>query len=128
MVYVSATKGEVASRSGISWPGKIALAVVALGSAAVAAVLIACINPLTLVSANLPPAAGTVTSFDDRFVPPAPTSSVDASARKLVESWSSELELKMQQARSRLAQKLQSGNSLPQDFRTATIDTPKPVE
>jgi hypothetical protein len=112
----------------MSWSGKIALAVVAFGSASVAAALIAGFNPATLISANLPPATGTVTSFDDRFVPPAPTSSVDASARKLVESWSSELELKMQQARGRLAQKLQSGTLLPQDFRTATIDTPKPAE
>jgi hypothetical protein len=34
----------------------------------------------------------------------------------------------MRQARGRLAQRLLSGNQLPQDFRTAMIDEPKPVD
>jgi hypothetical protein len=131
MVYVAATKGEVASRQGISVPGKIAVGVVACAAACFSAALIAGFDPTTWISANLPPVSASAPndmSFNDRFVPPAPTASVDASARQLVESWSSELELKMRQARGRLAQRLLSGSQLPQDFRTAMIDEPKPVD
>jgi Protein of unknown function (DUF2778) len=128
MVYVAATKGEAASRAGISLPGKIAVAVVACAAASFSAALIAGFDPTTWITADLPPATGNTMSFNDRFVPQQPSASVDASARQLVQSWSSELELKMQQAKSRLAQRLQSGNQLPQDFRTAMIDAPKPVE
>jgi hypothetical protein len=130
MVYVAATEGDVAPRPGISLPGKIALGTVAFAAASFAAALIAGFDPATLITADLPPATGTavtgsVMSFNDRFVPPSPETSVDASARQLVQSWSSELQTKIQQAKGRLAQKLQSGNSLPQDFRTALIDAPK---
>jgi hypothetical protein len=41
-------------------------------------------------------------------------------------SWSSELELKLQQAKSRLAQKLQSQQDVQADWRPTLVDEPKP--
>jgi hypothetical protein len=128
MVYVLATEGEVASAPGMSMPGKIALAAVAFTAASFAAALIVGFDPTAWITADLPPSTGGVMSFNDRFVPPPAEASVDASARQLVESWSSELETKMRQAKGRLAQRLLTGNSLPQDFRTAVTDEPKPAD
>jgi hypothetical protein len=96
--------------------------------ASAAAAWLAGVDPTAWVMANAAPTAGDVLTFNDRFVSP----SADASARLLVQSWSSEVELKLQQAKSRLAQKLQSEllqpePLLPQDFRMAVADDPKPA-
>jgi hypothetical protein len=136
MAYIAATHGEVSSGPGMSrpgkvaWPVKVAWAAITLGIASAAAVWLAGINPTAWVVADAAPTAGNVLTFNDRFVTP----SADASARLLVQSWSSEVEVKLQQAKSRLAQKLQSElfqpqPLLPQDFRTATAvaDDPKPA-
>jgi hypothetical protein len=112
----------------VAWPVKAAWAAVTFAIASAAAAWLAGVDPTAWVLADAAPTAGNVLSFNERFVSP----SADASARLLVQSWSSEVELKLQQAKNRLAQKLQSEllqpePLLPQDFRTAVADDPKPV-
>jgi Protein of unknown function (DUF2778) len=108
---------------------KVAWAAVTCAIAAAAAAWLAGVDPTAWVLADAAPTAGNVLSFNDRFVSP----SADASARLLVQSWSSDVELKLQQAKNRLAQRLQSEllqpePLLPQDFRTAVAaDDPKPA-
>jgi Protein of unknown function (DUF2778) len=111
-----------------AWPARVAWAAIAFAIAAAVAAWLAGIDPTAWVLADAAPTAGNVLSFNDRFVSP----SADASARLLVQSWSSEVEVKLQQAKSRLAQKLQAElfqpqPLLPQDFRTAVADDPKPA-
>ncbi|WP_244548979.1 DUF2778 domain-containing protein [Bradyrhizobium canariense] len=72
-------------------------------------------------------------SFEDRFLPISRAPSVNVSPRLLVQAWSSELELKLHQAKSRLAQRLQAQDLLQdlpqassQDVQTAVIEEPKP--
>jgi hypothetical protein len=121
--------GKVAWPGKAGWPGKVAWAGITFAIASAAAAWLAGVDPTAWVMANAAPTAGDVLTFNDRFVSP----SADASARLLVQSWSSEVELKLQQAKSRLAQKLQSEllqpePLLPQDFRTAVADDePKPA-
>jgi hypothetical protein len=74
--------------------------------------------------ASVPPANGAL-SFDERFQA-IPTRSVNLSPRRLVESWSSGLELKLQQARSELALRLQTADAQTADVPTATVEEPKP--
>jgi hypothetical protein len=107
MAYVATTNGEVSSGPGTSLPGKVA-AVMAFAFAASAAAWIAGFSPSALLVADVSPTAKEVLTFNDRFAQGPTTPSVDISARLLVQSWSSELELKLQQAKSRLANKLQS--------------------
>jgi Tlde1 domain len=138
MAYIAATHGERSSGPGMSLPGKVARrgkvaraskvawAVTVFAVASAAAAWFAGFNPTAWVVADAAPTANAVLTFNDRFAPGAGPS-VDASARLLVQSWSSEIELKLQQAKSQLAQKLQSEKLLPQDFRTAPIDDPKPA-
>jgi Protein of unknown function (DUF2778) len=138
MAYIAATHGERSSGPGMSLPGKVARrgkvaraskvawAVTAFAVASTAAAWFAGFNPTAWVVADAAPTATAVLTFNDRFAPGA-APSVDASARQLVQYWSSEIELKLQQAKSRLAQKLQSEKLLPQDFRTAPIEDPKPA-
>jgi hypothetical protein len=120
--------GKVAWPVKAAWPVKVAWAAVTFVIASAAAAWLAGVDPTAWVMADAAPTAGDVLSFNDRFVSP----SADASARLLVQSWSSEVEVKLQQAKSRLAQKLQSEllqpqPLLPQDFRTAVADDPKPA-
>jgi Protein of unknown function (DUF2778) len=134
MAYIAATHGEVSSGPGMSspgkvaWPVKVTWAAVTFAIASAAAAWLVGVDPTAWVMADAAPTAGDVPTFNDRFVSP----SADASARLLVQSWSSEVEVKLQQAKSRLAQKLQSElfqpePLLPQDFRTAVADDPKPA-
>lgn len=107
---------------------KVAWAAVTFAIASAAAASLAGVDPTAWVLADAAPTAGNVLNFNDRYVSP----SADASARQLVQSWSSEVEIKLQQAKSRLAQKLQTElfqpqPALPQDFRTAVADDPKPA-
>ncbi|HEY3792525.1 MAG TPA: DUF2778 domain-containing protein [Bradyrhizobium sp.] len=117
MVYV-ATDGDRPSGPGILSIGKIGPLVAAFAIASGAAAWFAGLNPSNMVMASVPPANNAL-SFDERFQP-IPTRSVNLSPRRLVESWSSGLELKLQQARSELALRLQSA-----DAQTAAIEEPK---
>ena len=108
MAYVASTNGEVSSGPGTSLPGKVAAAM-AFAFAAAAAAWIAGFSPSALLVADVSPTAKEVLTFNDRFSQGAIAKpSVDISARLLVQSWSSEFELKLQQAKGRLANKLQS--------------------
>jgi hypothetical protein len=117
MVYV-ATDGDRPSGPGILSVGKIGPLVAAFAIASGAAAWFAGFSPSNMVMASVPPANNAL-SFDERFQP-IPTRSVNLSPHRLVESWSSGLELKLQQARSELALRLQSA-----DAQTAALEEPK---
>ena len=106
--------------SGFSF-GKIGPLLVAFVLASGAAAWVAGFNPSTMVLASVPP-AGDSLNFDDRFQPIPTRAPVSLSPRSLVQSWSSELELKLQHAKTELAQKLQSP-----DIQTAALEEPKPT-
>jgi hypothetical protein len=118
MVYV-ATDGDRPSGPGILSIGKIGPLVAVFAIASGAAAWMAGFNPANMVMASVPPAKDSL-SFDERFQP-IPTRSVSLSPRRLVESWSSGLELKLQQARSELALRLQNA-----DMQIATTEEPRP--
>jgi hypothetical protein len=120
MVYV-ATDGDRPSGSGILSFGKIGPLLAAFALASGAAAWFTGFNPTTMVLASVPPDSDSL-SFDDRFQPIPTRAPVNLSPRRLVQSWSSELELKLQHARTELAQKLQSA-----DAQVATIEEPKPA-
>ena len=88
----------------------------ALGAAA----WIAGFSPSSMVMASVPPADNSL-NFDDRFEAVPAQTAVNLSPRRLVQSWSSELELKLQHAKSELAEKLQSP-----EVQTAAVEEPKP--
>jgi hypothetical protein len=137
MVYV-ATDGDrprrlgtsgrpgTSRRPGTSGPGglsfgKIGPLVAAFAVASGAAAWIAGFNPSTMVLASVPPASDSL-NFDDRFQPIPTRAPVNLSSRSLVKSWTAELELKLQHAKTELAQKLQSP-----DMQTAAVEDAKPA-
>jgi hypothetical protein len=119
MVYV-ATGGERPSGPGNLSFGKLGPIVIALAIASGAAAWVTGFNPSTIVMASTPPANESL-SFDDRFQPIPTRAAMNLSPRRLVQSWSSGLELKLRQARSELAQKLLS----PSETQTAALEEPK---
>lgn len=119
MVYV-ATDGDRPSTPGILSFGKIGPLVVAFAVASGAAAWLAGFSPSSTVMASVPPANDTL-NFDDRFQPIPTQAAVSLSPRRLVQSWSSELELKLQHAKNELAEKLQSP-----EVQTAAVEEPKP--
>jgi hypothetical protein len=125
MAYVAATNGVASSGPGISLPGKVAAAM-AFAFAAAAAAWVAGFSPSAWLVADVSPTAQEVLTFNDRFSQGPRTPSVDISARLLVQSWSSELDLKLQQAKSRLANKLQSQKLALEEVPSAVIDELKP--
>jgi len=119
MVYV-ATDGDRPLSPG-TWPfGKIGSLIIALAVALGAAAWIAGFSPSSMVMASVPPANDSL-NFDDRFEAVPAQTAVNLSPRRLVQSWSSELELKLQHAKSELAEKLQSP-----EVQTAAVEEPKP--
>jgi hypothetical protein len=125
MAYAAMTNGQASSGAGMSLHGRLAWAVAAFAIASAAAGWFAGFDPTAWIVADAAPTAGDTSTFDDRFRPGS-ASSADVSARILVQSWSSEIEIKLQQAKSRLAQKLQAERLPLIDFRTALIEDPKP--
>ena len=138
MAYVATTAGEFRSGSSIFVAGKIvsiaAIVAVAFGAAAWTVGF----NPATMIktplfsgatatkaSGTLKTAdafgAGGVSTFNDRFAPSTDTTLPSSvfSPRPFLQSLSSEVELKIKQAKNRLAQKLQS-----QDWRADLVDGP----
>jgi hypothetical protein len=103
--------------------GKVAPLVAAFAVASAAAAWVAGFNPASMVMASMPP-AGDSLNFDDRFQPIPTRAPVNLSRRSLVQSWSSELELKLQHARTELAQKLLAPADVSPDLQTATIEKP----
>jgi hypothetical protein len=112
MTYVAATADKIRSGYGISFSGPIALVIVAFTTAVGA-------WPVTWVSDSASSADFDPSSFDARFIPGATSNFRSMDFSRLVQSLPSELEIKLQQAKDRLAQKLQS-----QDRRVALMEEP----
>src|SRR6202022_4110901 len=123
MAYVTSIADRVPSGRGISFSRTIVLVIAAFALASGAAVWIGDFDSVAWFSDSASPKAIDTSSFDDRFsVGSAPNLlSTDIPPRSLVRSLPSELAIKFQQAKGRLAQKLQS-----QDRRIALIDEPTP--
>jgi hypothetical protein len=118
MTYVAATVDKIRSGHGLSFSGLVALVIVALASGVATWATDAVTWVPALVSSNDTNAS----SFDARFVAGAASNSLSMDlSRALVQSLPSELEIKFQQAKARLAQKLQS-----QDRRVAPVEEPAP--
>jgi Protein of unknown function (DUF2778) len=119
MTCVATIADKLSSGPNISLSGKTALVIAALALASGAAALIAHLDPVAWVSNPALSKTTDATPFDARFLPgPASHSlSMGLSPHRLVESLSPELEIKFQQAKGRLAQKLQA-----QDWRPAAMD------
>ena len=124
MAHVTRRADKVSSAArGFSLSGAVALGVGAFALATAAALWTEGFDPVARVSGAAAPQDSNTPSFDDRFAPGSVRRpSADSSSRSLVQSWSSELDIKFKQAKDRLAQKLQS-----QDLRLALVEEPKPV-
>src|SRR3979490_2889001 len=125
MAYVTSIADRVPSGRGISFSRTIVLVIAAFALASGAAVWIGDFDSVAWFSDSASPNAIDPSSFDDRFsVGPAPNClSTDIPPRSLVRSLPSELEIKFQQAKGRLAQKLKS-----QDTRVALFEEPSTKE
>jgi hypothetical protein len=121
MTYVTATGGEFPPRRSISSFGAIPLVLAAFALASgVAAWLVVSTLPRPSFLKDT-----SRLSFDDRF-PPDPTEAFAFKSfppRSLAQSVLRDLEIKVQEAKGRLAQKLQS-----QDWRTTLIPDPTPSD
>jgi hypothetical protein len=127
MAYAATTNDEISSGLSILSLGKIASIVAILAVASGAAASVAGFDPVALVRGAVSPKTNDALTFDDRFLPASVAPPATFSARLLVQSLSSELELKIQQAKSRLAQKLQSQQDVQAEWRpTVVVDEPKP--
>jgi hypothetical protein len=124
MAYVTRRADKVSSAArGFSLSGAVAMGVGAFALATAVALWTEGADPVARVSGAAAANDPNTPSFDDRFAPrSASRPSADNSSRSLVRSWSSELDIKIRQAKDRLAQKLQS-----QDLRLALVEEPKQV-
>jgi hypothetical protein len=122
MAYV-ASKAKAPSGRGISFSRTTVLVIAAFALASGAAASIGDFDPAAWFSDSASPKGIDTSSFDDRFsVGSAPNLlSTDIPPRSPVRYLPPELEVKFQQAKGRLAQKLQS-----QDRRIALIEEPTP--
>ena len=124
MAYVTGKADEVSPRArGFSLSGTIVLGVGALALASGAAVWTENFDPVTRVSGAASPKDINISSFDDRFAAGSASRSpsTDRPPRSPLRSMPSELEIKFQQAKDRLAEELR-----PQGWRAALIEEPKP--
>jgi Protein of unknown function (DUF2778) len=128
MTYVAATADKIRSGYGISFSGPIALVIVALTSAVGAWAA----YPVTWVSEPASSKDFEPSSFDTRFISGAASNLLSMDfVRPLVRSLPSELEIKFQQAKDRLAQKLQSQGRVapieePTQSSVAAVPLPRP--
>jgi hypothetical protein len=120
MADVAATADKFWSGCGISFSAKIAVVIAALASASGAAALIADFDPIAWASESAPKDI-TTASFDARFIPgSAPNVLSTNLPLPVVQSLSSELEIKLQEAKRRLTQRLQT-----QGWQADLVDEPK---
>jgi hypothetical protein len=116
MTYVAATADRIRSGHGISFSGLVVIVALASGVAAWAT------DAVTWVPASVSSNDSNASSFDARFVSGAASNLISTDlSRPLVQSLPPELEIKFQQAKARLAQKL-----LSQDRRVAPVEEPAP--
>ncbi len=116
MTYVAATANKVSSGHGLSFSGPIALVFVALASGAAAWTAF----PVTSVLDSASSEDINTLSFDDRF-PSGSSLPPTYFALPVVRSLPPELEIKLQQAKDQLAQKLQF-----RDRQAALVEEPTP--
>lgn len=106
MAYIATTDGQYPSGPSRGSPGKIvqifALVAVASGSA----LWLMDFNPRAFIARVT--ASADESTFEERYLPVSMSPPTHMSPRLLVHAWSSELELKLNQAKSRLALKLQA--------------------
>jgi type VI secretion system (T6SS) effector TldE1-like protein len=123
MAYVISEADRVPSGRSISFSGTIASVIAAFALASGVAAWIGDLDGVAWFSDPASPKDISTSSFDDRFsVVSAPDLfSANIPPRSLVRSLPSELEIKFQQAKGQLAQKMQS-----QDRRVALIEEPTP--
>ncbi len=126
MAYVAMTDGEIPSGPSVLSLGKIASVIATLAVVSGTAAWMSGFDPFALVRSPVSQTTEDSLTFDDRFLPGSAAPKANFSPRLLVQSWSSELELKLQQAKSRLAHKLQSQEVQIADWRTSLVDEPKP--
>jgi hypothetical protein len=119
MAYVAVKAGKVPSGRGTSFCATMALVIAALALASGVAGWIGDFDPLAWVSASASPKDIGTSSFDDRFaVSSAPDMfSTGVPPRLLVRSLPPELEIKFEQAKGRLAEKLRT-----QDWQVALLE------
>jgi hypothetical protein len=121
MAYVAWKAGKVPSGRGTSFCGTIALVIAAFVLASGVVVWIGDFDPVAWVSDSVSPKDIDTSSFDDRF---SVASTPDLFSTGIRPRFlPSELEIKFQQAKGRLAQKLQS-----QDWRVALFEEPSTKE
>src|ERR1700730_5510716 len=123
MAYVTLKAGKVPSSRGILLSSTLALAIAALASGG--AGWIADFDPADWVSDQASPTDISISSFDERF---SASSAPDAFSPvipplSLVRSLPSELDIKFQEAKAQLAQKVQSQGSA-----LALVEDPRPYE
>ena len=124
MAYIRLEADKVPSVRGISFSGTIPSAIAAFALASGVAAWIGDFDPIPWLSGSVFPKDTNTLSFSDRFsVGAAPGLFSADISRSFVRSLPLELEIKFQEAKGRLAQKLQSQNSA-----VALIEQPKPVE
>ena len=103
MAYLATTDDELPSGLSILSLGKIASIVAVLAVIPGTAAWMTGFDPVALVRGTASPQTNDALTFDDRFLPGSVAPKANFSPRMLVQSWSSELELKLQQAKSRHA-------------------------
>jgi Protein of unknown function (DUF2778) len=126
MACIATTEGELPSGLSILSLGKISSIVAALVVVSGTAAWVTGFDAVALVRSTTSAQTSDDLTFDDRFLPSPAGAKTDFSPRLLVRTWSSELELKLQQAKSRLAQKLRSQDVEVADWRPTLVDEPKP--
>jgi hypothetical protein len=119
MAYVALKAGKVPLGRGTS--GTVALVIGAFALVSGASVWIGALDPVAWISGSASPEDIGTLSFNDRFR--APDFSTGVPPRSLVRTLSSELETKVQEAKGRLAQKLQT-----QDWRVALFEATSTAE
>ena len=106
MAYIATTDGRYPSGPSRGSPGKIVQIVALVAVASGSALWIMNFNPRAFIARVT--ASADASTFDERYLPVSTAPPTRMSPRLLVHAWSSELELKLNRAKSRLALKLQA--------------------
>jgi hypothetical protein len=112
MAYIATTDGRYPSGPSRGSPGKIVQIVALVAIASGGALWIMDFNPRGFIARVT--ASADESTFDERYLPVSSAPPTHMSPRLLVQAWSSELELKLNQAKSRLALKLQAQDAAQQ--------------
>jgi hypothetical protein len=124
MTYAAAIADKFPSGHGISFSGTVVRIIAALALASGVAAWIAAFNPAVWISTPASPKQSDTSAFDARFLLGSVSNSpsIEVPPRPFVRSMPSELEIKLEQAKGLLAQKLRS-----QDLRATPVDEATPT-